>query len=66
MVFGYDTDVTPSLGTNLIRIKDLDRDLLGSLGNKRQTEEVSGFCSGLGGFVDFILSSILHRRKPAY
>lgn len=41
MLFGYDADAKPELGTNLIRIKDLARDLLGSLGNKRQDEQVS-------------------------
>lgn len=40
MVYGYDTDLTQGLSANLIRIKDLGTNLLGSLVNKRQDDEV--------------------------
>jgi hypothetical protein len=40
MLFGYDADVAPEIGTNLIRIRDLARSLLGHLANKRQDDQV--------------------------
>jgi hypothetical protein len=41
MVFGYDADIAPQLGTNLIRIKGLAEGFLSSLVNKRQEDQVS-------------------------
>lgn len=38
MLFGYDADLAPQLGTNLIRIKGLAENLLSSLVNKRQED----------------------------
>lgn len=41
MLFGYDADIAPELGTNLIRIKGIAESFLGSLVNKRQEDYVS-------------------------
>lgn len=38
LLFGYDADITPQFGTNLIRIKGLAESLLGNLVNKRQED----------------------------
>ena len=40
MMFGYDADVTPQLGTNLIRIRGLAEMFLSNLVNKRQEDYV--------------------------
>jgi len=41
MLFGYDADIAPELGTNLIRIKGIAESFLSSLVNKRQEDYVS-------------------------
>ena len=41
MLFGYDADIAPELGTNLIGIKGLAESFLGNLVNKRQEDYVS-------------------------
>jgi hypothetical protein len=40
MVYGYDADIAPQLGTNLIRIKGLAETFLSDLVNKRQEDDV--------------------------
>jgi len=40
MLFGYDADISPQLGTNLIRIRSLAEALLSGLVNKRQEDLV--------------------------
>ena len=41
MLFGYDADIAPQLGTNLIRIRGIAESFLSSLVNKRQEDYVS-------------------------
>jgi hypothetical protein len=40
MTYGYDADISPQFGTNLIRIKSLAAAFLGSLVNERQEDNV--------------------------
>jgi hypothetical protein len=46
MLFGYDADISPQLGANLVRIKGLAENLLSSLVNSRQEDSVSNFLMG--------------------
>jgi hypothetical protein len=41
LVYGYDADISPQFGTNLIRIKALAAGFLSSLVNERQEDNVS-------------------------
>jgi hypothetical protein len=41
MLFGYDADIAPQLGTDLIRIRGIAESFLSSLVNKRQEDYVS-------------------------
>lgn len=40
MVFGYDTDIAPSLGSNQMRIRGIALDLLNEIRNVRQDDDV--------------------------
>jgi len=60
MLFGYDADIAPQLGTNMIRIKGLGENLLGSLVNKRQEDHVCSVLLGMAQNADIVL---LGRRQ---
>jgi hypothetical protein len=40
MIFGYDTDIAPSLGSNQMRIRGIALDLLNEIRNVRQDDDV--------------------------